>query len=59
MSEAVWDWHLDWILGLLVALTVLGVVTAALLGSILGEVRKFRQDYWRDRGPFEGSNRIP
>lgn len=57
--NTVQDWHADWIMGLLGALVALGVIGLALLGSILTELRKFRQDYWRDRDIFDGNNRVP
>jgi len=61
--NAVQDWHADWIMGLLGALVALGVIGVALLGSILGELRKWREDYWRERREYPlgggGSNRVP
>ena len=41
MTDTVFDWHLDWIIGLLIALNVLSVVIAALLGSIYSQLKNW------------------
>jgi len=42
--DQVTDWHADWIIGLLSAIAFLGLLTVALLGSILGTLRR-----WEDQ----------
>lgn len=56
LDTTTFDNHLDWIIGLLVALTVLELVAVVLLGSILGLLKKWREErYLGDDLP--GSNR--